>query len=185
MPTARQLTLALTLAAALVAPAAAQNLKLRPGLWEFSVTMKAQSGQMEAAMAQARKSMAQMPPAQRKQMEQMMAQQGVGIAADGAQVVRICMTPQDTEMDQIPVQEGCTQKVARVNANTVKSSYSCKGGQGEPPSSGEGTITLESDTAFSGKHRMSTTADGKPEQMELTQKGRWLAADCGKIKPKR
>ena len=57
-------------AAALLAAAGgahAQPQKLRPGLWEHTVAMKSQSGQMEAAMAQMQKSLASMTPEQRKQ----------------------------------------------------------------------------------------------------------------------
>ena len=50
----------------LCATAHAQTQKLRPGLWENSVTMKSLSGQLEAAMAQMQKSMASLTPAQRK-----------------------------------------------------------------------------------------------------------------------
>ena len=47
----------LACAAGALAPASAQE-KMRPGLWEHSVTMKSQSGQMEAALAEAQKAMA-------------------------------------------------------------------------------------------------------------------------------
>ena len=177
-------TLALAAASVFATAAAAQATKLRPGLWEHSGTMKSQSGQMEAAMAEMQKSLASMPPEQRKQMEQMMAQQGVGMTPGGGHVVRICMTQQDVDMDQLPAQEGCTQKVDRVGANTVKVAFQCKGGKGQPPSSGEGTVTIESPTAYSGKHRFKTTQEnGRPEQIDMVQKGRWLGADCGQVKP--
>jgi hypothetical protein len=114
----------------------------------------------------------------------MMAQQGVGMTPGGGHVVRICMTQQDVDMDQLPAQEGCTQKVDRVGANTVKVAFQCKGGKGQPPSSGEGTVTIESPTAYSGKHRFKTTQEnGRPEQIDMVQKGRWLGADCGQVKP--
>ena len=49
---------------------------------------------------------------------------------------------------------------------------------------GEGTVTIESPTAYSGKHRFKTTQEnGRPEQIDMVQKGRWLGADCGQVKP--
>lgn len=172
----------LALSAGALAPASAQQ-RMRPGLWENSISMKSQSGQMEAAMDQAQKAMASMPPAQRKQMEQMMAGHGVALGPQG-QSVKVCITPEQAAMDHIPQQDGCTQKVQRVDANTLQVSFSCKGGQGEPPTRGEGTIQFQNPTAYTGQFKIKTTGiNGKPEQIDMAQKGQWLAADCGAIKP--
>lgn len=179
-----KLRLVLAVAPVALACMGASAQTMKPGLWEHSFTMKSQSGKMEQGMAELQKQIAAMPPEKRKQMEQMMAQQGVGMTPGGGHVVRICMTQQDVDMDQLPAQEGCTQKVDRVGANTVKVAFQCKGGKGQPPSSGEGTVTIESPTAYSGKHRFKTTQEnGRPEQIDMVQKGRWLGADCGQVKP--
>ena len=77
--------------AALSLSVSAQNLK--PGLWE--VTSKTSGNpQMEQAMAEMQKQMASMPPAQRKQMEEAMARQGVkmGAASGGGMAMQMCMT---------------------------------------------------------------------------------------------
>lgn len=94
----RQPALALTTALFLtgaLAPAHAQVQKLRPGLWEHSVVMKSQSGQMEAAM------------------------------------------------------------------------------------------TFNGPTAYTGQFKVTTTTNGKPDQLDMAQTGKWLAADCGALKPAR
>lgn len=174
---------ALLLTGALSA-AHAQPQKLRPGLWEHTVAMKSQSGQMEAAMAQMQKSLASMTPEQRKQMEQMMAQQGVSMGPKG-NTVKMCITAEQADLDNIAPQEGCTQTVKRTGPNTVAMSFSCKGSQGEPPSSGEGTMTFSGPTAYTGNFKVKTTASGKPEQIDMAQTGKWLSADCGAIKPVR
>lgn len=173
------------LAGAAAAPANAQQ-KMRPGLWEHNVTLKSQSGQIEAAMAQAQKAMAAMPPAQRKQMEQMMAAQGVGIGSGAHQghTVKVCVTPEQAALDQIPQQDGCTQKVQRVDASTMKVTFQCKPGPGEAPTSGEGTVQFQNDKAYTGQFKIKTTgANGKPEQIDMAQKGLWLSSDCGAIQP--
>lgn len=175
-------TAVLALSTAALAPASAQE-KIRPGLWENSISMKSQSGQMEAAMAQAQKAMASMPPTQRKQMEQMMAAQGVSLGSQG-QSVKVCITPEQAAMDHIPQRDGCAQKMQRVDANTLQVSFSCKGGQGQPLTSGEGTVQFQSPTAYTGQFKIKTAgANGKPEQIDMAQKGQWLASDCGAIKP--
>lgn len=173
------------LAGTAAAPANAQQ-KMRPGLWEHNVTLKSQSGQIEAAMAQAQKAMAAMPPAQRQQMEQMMAAQGVGIGSGANQghTVKVCVTPEQAALDQIPQQDGCTQKVQRVDASTMKVTFQCKPGPGEAPTSGEGTVQFQNDKAYSGQFKIKTTgANGKPEQIDMAQKGLWLTGECGAIQP--
>jgi hypothetical protein len=173
-----------SLLAATSAPAQVQVQKIRPGLWEHGFTMKSQSGQMESAMAQMQQSMASMPPEQRKMMEQMMAQQGVGVGPKGNSV-RICISQEQADLDRLPQEPGCTQTVQRVNANTLKVAFSCKGNKDDPPSSGEGTMTLRGPTAYEGQFRIKTVANGKPEQLDMQQSGKWLATDCGAIKPVR
>ncbi|WP_029695982.1 DUF3617 domain-containing protein [Comamonas badia] len=182
--------LPVALALATLAVAQAADVRLRPGLWEMQSTVKTSSGQVEAAMAKMQEQLASMPPAQRKQMEQMMAQRGMSLpgAAEGggtATALKVCMTQKDVDMDNIPTQEGCTHKVTRAGPGQLTMSFQCEGKAGQPPSSGEGTMTIESPTAFSGRHRMHTQVQGKPEQMDMTQKGRWLSADCGQVKPLR
>ncbi|MBL7091444.1 DUF3617 domain-containing protein [Acidovorax sp.] len=182
-------TLAVALTAAVFLPgmggaAHAQAQKLRPGLWENSVTMKSQSGQLEAAMAQMQKSMASLTPAQRKQMEQAMAQQGVSMGPSG-NTVKVCISPEQADLDRIPAQEGCTQNVQRTGPNAVAMTFSCKGSQGQPPTTGEGTMTFQGPTAYAGNFKVKTTSNGKPEQIDMVQNGKWLAADCGTLKPVR
>jgi hypothetical protein len=161
----------------------AQNQKMRPGLWEHSVTMKSQSGQTEAAMAQMQQAMANMSPAQRRQMEQMMAQKGVSMGSN-SQSVKVCITPEQAELDRTPSRDGCTQSVRRTGLNTVATSISCKGGPHEPASQGEGTLTFSNPMAYTGQFKLTTTVQGKPEQIDMAQTGKWLASDCGNILPR-
>ena len=182
MPILR-LSFALLCAAGLTAGVSAQT-KLRPGLWEIQATMKTGSGKMEAAMAQMRQQLATMPPAQRQQMEQMLAQQGMSLpAADGSQKIKVCMRQEDVDLERLPSQEGCTQKIKRTSTNTLHMTFQCRGDRGQGPSTGEGTVTLNSPTAYTGEYRMQIKDKGNPEAMDMRQQGRWLGADCGGIKP--
>lgn len=178
MPTPVPLVAAMLMAAATTTTAQS----LRPGLWEHGFTMKSAGGQMEGAMAEMQKQMAALPPDQRKMMEQMMAQQGVGMGPKG-QSVRICITPEEAARQEVPAAEGhCTQKVTQRTGNTVKVSFSCAG---QPPSSGESEITFLSPTAYSGRAVVRTTVAGQPERLDMSTTGKWLAADCGAVKPLR
>lgn len=162
--------------------ALAQAQKMRPGLWEHSFTMKSQSGQMEKAMSDMQQQMASMPPEQRKMMEQMMAQQGMGMGTPGKSV-KVCITKEQAERNEVPQQEGnCTQQVVQRTGNTVKVKFSCTG---NPPTSGESEVTFSSPTTYTGKSVVDTMVNGKPERMTMDQSGKWLSADCGNVKPMR
>jgi hypothetical protein len=52
-----------------------------------------------------------------------------------------------------------------------------------PPSSGEGEYTFTSPKAFTMKMTMQTTMEGKKETMNMEGSGKWLAADCGNVRP--
>ena len=113
-----------------------------------------------------------------------MAQQGVSMGPSG-NTVKVCISPEQADLDRIPAQEGCTQNVQRTGPNAVAMTFSCKGTQGQPPTTGEGTMTFQGPTAYTGNFKVKTTSNGKPEQIDMVQNGKWLAADCGAIKPVR
>jgi len=174
--------LAATFAAPFAAsPTLAQPAKLQPGLWEQVVTMKSSSGEMESRMAQMQQEMASMPPEQRKMVEDMMARQGVGMSGRNT-TVRLCITPEQAARADMPQQQGdCTQEVIERSGSTVRFRFACSG---KPPTSGEGEYTMTSPTAYSGRTTVLSQAGGKPEKMEMTQTGRWVAAECGSVKPR-
>lgn len=159
----------------------AQSMKIEPGLWELTMTMQSQSGQVEQAMREMQQQLAALPPEQRQMMEQMMAAQGVSLG-DTANTYRICITPEDAELDQLHLaDENCSHEILQRSGNTLKVRFKCAG---DPPSSGEGEITILSPTEYRGKAQIDTLVDGKPEQVRIEQVGRRIAADCGKLFPK-
>lgn len=172
---------ALAAAAFTVLPAGAQNVK--PGLWEVNNKMTTASGQLEKGMAEMQKQMANMPPEQRKMMEDMMSKQGVsvGAGAGGAVVAKMCLTKEMIAQNQMPIQQhgDCTSTRGAMVGKTMKMSFTCT----KPPSTGEGEITYTSDTSYSMKMKVNSSASGKPETMNVDATGRWLGADCGNIKP--
>ena len=153
--------------------------KMSPGLWEHSFTMKSQSGQMEKAMKEMQQAMASMPPEQRRQMEAMMGQHGMKLGPQGNSV-KVCLTKEDAERDQPPpAQDGCTQTAKR-SGNVWNISFKCPG---PPPSSGDGSVTLQGAAAYGGVINVVTEVDGKPEKVQMTTSGKWLGADCGNVRP--
>ncbi|AYQ27426.1 MULTISPECIES: DUF3617 domain-containing protein [unclassified Polaromonas] len=175
--------LATTLMLALATGASAQTTK--PGLWEITNKMQSSSGEMEKAMATMEKQLASMPPEQRKQMQDMMAKQGMsmGSSAGGAMNVKMCITKEMAERNELPQQQqgDCKTTQSPRSGNTMKFSYVCT----QPPSSGEGVMTFNGDTAYTMKMNTTTNVKGKAEKMTMDASGKWLSADCGNIKPRK
>lgn len=159
--------------------AGAQTLK--PGLWEISNKTKSSNPQTEKAMADMQKQLASMPADQRKMMEGMMAKQGVGMSSDGsAMVMKICLTPEMVERNELPAQQGhCRHTMSPRVGNVIKMSFSCT----QPPSSGEGQMTFENPQAYTTNMVVNSTVGGKPEQMTTDSRGKWLSGDCGNVQP--
>lgn len=152
-----------------------------PGLWEHSFKMKSQDAETDKAMADMQKQMAAMPPEQRKQIEQMMASRGMSMGAQGT-TVKVCVTKEDVARKAEPqFREGCTQQVVQRTANSMKVKFECTKPQ---PMSGEGEMSFISDKAYTGKSTVTSQANGKSQQMTMEMAGKWLAADCGDVKPR-
>lgn len=169
--------------ALLLCAAAASAQSIKPGLWDVQHKMGG-NPQMEQAMAQMQKQMAAMSPAQRKQMEAMMGQQGGNMpmaVPGGGMAMKVCISPEMAARSEMPSQTDgdCTSTVTPRSGNTMKMSVACK----NPPSTGEGTYTFSGDTAYTMKMVMKTTRQGKPETMTMDGQGKWLSSDCGAIKP--
>lgn len=164
-----------TLAAAL--PAAAQT--MRPGLWETSSMISSADPQTQAGLSQMQKRLADMSPAQRKQMEQMLKRNGVqlDLSNSGALRTQVCLTREMIERKEWPVQQGqCTQQATQLAPNHVKVNFTCT----KPAASGEGDVTVDDETHYHGKVN-ANMGNGQNAQAAVT--GTWLAADCGSVRP--
>jgi len=159
-------------------PASAQAMK--PGLWEVSSKLSSADGAMQAAMAQAQQQLANMPPEQKGAMQKMLEQHGVqlDLGANGAMRTRMCMTREMAARRELPIQQGdCTQKATPLSSTRVQVSFSCT----RPRVSGEGEVTMESDTRY--RARMNIRSDERNGAVDMDVSGAWLAADCGKLAP--
>lgn len=165
--------------------ASAQTMK--PGLWEITTQMQGGSGELSAAMAQAQKQMENMPPDQRKMMQDMMAKQGIQMGANGGtgMTIKMCMTQEMIDRNEVTSrqadhqQNDCTHTNSPRSGNSMKFAFVCT----KPPSSGEGQVTFTSADAYSMKLTTTSMARGKPEKMDMQTSGRWLGSDCGTVKP--
>lgn len=160
------------------APALAQ--KMRPGLWETTVNM---GGEMGAQMARMQQQMANLPPAQRAQIEAMMASQGVGVGVGKPNTVRSCITPEMAARDQFnPGDRNCRSMSHTRSGNTVRFRFACDGERGGT-AEGEGEFTIVSDAETRGKMFVNATRQGQTMRMDMQSTSKWLGADCGTVKP--
>lgn len=160
----------------------AQNIK--PGLWEIQQKMQSSSGEMEQAMTRARDQMANMPPEQRKMVEEMMARNGVAMqpgGGGGAMTVRVCISREMAERNEVPAQDrgDCKTTMSPRVGNTQRMKFTCA----NPPSSGEGEWTFLGPEAYTMKMQTTTQVQGRPQTMNMDGSARWKSADCGNLRP--
>lgn len=182
--------------------AQAIHVNMKPGLWEH--TFKLTEGSMGAiagvqqeqagqAMEEMKRQMANLPPEQRKMMEDMMAKQGIKISDKGIEMpsqnlqiskdgttVKVCVTQAQIDTGDLPQPENCEQNITQVSANVFKSTFVCKG---EHPVRGEGQIAFQSDKAYTGTTKVVTEVNKEMKTIEGTQAGKWLSSECGDVKP--
>lgn len=170
-------TLIATLALAAV-PALAQTIK--PGLWEVKQKPQLDPAR-QAQMDEAQKQLANLPPEQRKMMEQMMAQRGISMNfAESGMAIKICISPEQAAKNSPPVdtQGKCKHDISRNGANTLVR-FSCT----EPVMEGESQITAKGGDSYTSITRVTSQRHGKVETMSTHGEGRWLGSDCGGLKP--
>lgn len=157
--------------------------RLKAGLWEHAITVRSESGQVEKAMADAQAQIAKLPPERRREIEQMMAARGISVGASGSTTttVRVCLTAAKAERGNVPVQVGdCRQNVVAQDNEVSKLTFACLT---TPPSTGTGELRVLSPTSTLATARIDTTVNGKSDRIETTQRGAWLADDCGSVEP--
>jgi len=156
--------------------ATADNPKIKPGQWQHNFTLKSQSGQIEAAIEQAKQMMAAMPPDQRKMVEDMMKSRGIDLDL-GSYTAKVCLTQAQIDQNGLPKpNDNCEQTVTEKITNGYKVKYACAG---DPPVSGEGEYTIIDDENFTIDITVNTEMNGKPETMDIKQSGKWLSPECG------
>ena len=175
------------------APAFAQQ-NMKPGLWEINNKMGGSGdmgSKMAAAQAEMQKQLAAMPPEQRKQMEKMMADKGVGmspgagVGSGGNMALRVCISKEMAARNEPPAQQGdCKQETLQKSGNTTKFKFTCS----KPPTTGEGEYTILSPEAYTMKMKTVSQVKGKAEEMTMDAQGKatlrvYNAVDVGQAGP--
>ncbi len=170
-----RLTLALTFA--LCAAGTAHAADIKPGLWEFKSKMDMPGmPDMSAQMAQMQEQMKNLPPETRAMMEKQMAAQGVAMGSGGA--LQVCITPEDAKGTRVfsgKTEGDCTYTNVVNSGDRIKGTITCT----KPKASGTFEALIDSPTHFTSKVNMKSDEGS----MKVDTDSRWLAADCGKLKP--
>jgi hypothetical protein len=166
---------------AVSAIAASPKSPMSPGLWEVTSKVTSDDPKVQKAMEQAQQAMANMPPEQKKMMQEMMRKQGMEMSsANGETKSKVCISQAMIDQQGLPTQQSgkCTQNYTQEGAN-YKFSYSCSA----PKSSGEGTYTFSGPGAYSMAMTANSGEGASAQQMRINATGKLLGSDCGAIKP--
>lgn len=154
--------------------ASAQQLSVKPGLWEHSVDLNSESGRLESALELARMQMSFLPEAQRKRVEEMLQRQGVQFDLINKSF-RNCVTEEEAatgEFDFV-TEGGCELTRVREEGAESHVSFECAEGEGE--------LVLRDGSSYTGTSSMTLEFAGITEQATASHSGRWVGASCAAV----
>ena len=150
-------------------------LPIKPGLWQVHSEREV-NGQKAPDMSERLKAMS---PERRQQFEAMMKQQGVEVGANGV-MRKVCLSREMVDRGRWPDQEtDCKTDFSSRSGSHWKWHSSC------PKSGYEG----DGEAIFSGpenyvvKSSSVTKTGGQTRTSAMTITAKWVASDCGDVKP--
>lgn len=159
--------------AAAIVPAAvfAQEIPVRPGLWEHRMQLRSDSGRVEVALELARTQIALLPAAQRKMVEDTIAAQGLSVDWVN-QTFRNCITEEEVRSGRFDFAEagGCENTRVRNEGSTTHIDFVCAQGQGQ--------IDLKNGIEYAGSSNMTLNFAGVLEHATATHSGYWVGGSC-------
>ncbi len=162
-----------TLVACAAVSAHAQTPPIKPGLW--LVTPQPSAG--AAARPDMSERMKNLSPAARQQVEASLKSRGVEMS--GADF-KICHTKESLEKGHWQgARAGCKTDFKTRSGATWAWHSSCT----QPPSETDGEISFTNAEAYVVKTSSVLTLNGQPRSSQRTIDAKWLASDCGDVKP--
>ncbi len=158
---------------------------MKAGLWETRTTAMSLDGknmlpQMLAAREEMRKSLASLPPEQRKKMAAMLPPEGGDPLSQ-----RMCISPAMAARDQtmVPRPKGAECDPPKLNrsGNRTTFEFACKQGGGK--TSGKGETVVAGDLVTTKVETTGTDASGAKHTMRAETQMKYLGSDCGQVKP--
>ena len=182
----RTASIVLSLATMCATNAFAQQIDIKPGLWQLDMTLpgKAAGNQMAGVVALMKSQMASMSPAQRAEMQKRLGELGAGgteFTDDGLRTKQ-CITKQDIAQFDVLGKKGsdsCTRSATPMPGG-MNVSMQCT----QPQLKVDAVVKTQSETAYTFE---STATMAGPGGAMMTQKtsgtGKWLGSDCTKAAP--
>lgn len=160
-------------------------LNLKPGEWEYTVTMQMQ-GMPQATTAQvpqiSPEQLAKLPPEQRAKVEAALKQAGNMAAGKPMTTTnKNCVKQEDlTHFNPTSMAKSCKLTVTSSSASRFEAKSICD----LPDNRTTGTIVAEALSPESMKFSVVSTgmANGQPMNMTLNGTGKWLSASCTEAK---
>lgn len=150
---------------------------IKPGLWE--VQMEHEGAGMPKQMPDMGEHLKNMPPEQRKKIEAMMKERGVDMSG-GPGRMRICLSKESLDQGRWQGDQGrCKTDVLSRSATSWKWKSVCS----EPQAVSEGEASFAGPENYTVKTSTTMTQGGQARTIKSTLNSRWVAADCGDVKP--
>jgi hypothetical protein len=169
---------ALLTTVALLAAAQAHAQNVKPGLWELHNKIQTGNAQTDQAVSAGLAQLAALPPAQRAQVEAMMAQNGVTVpqaGSDGSLTMRACVTPEMAARKELPLsQKGQCKSTQTPVPGGLNVSFNCT----DPASSGTAQVRFLGDDAYTATVQVTNNTGTGPQNATVESTGRWLSATC-------
>ena len=100
-------------------------------------------------------------------------------------VTKVCISKEMAERDQVPQmnqkETGCQSKNFQRSGGSYSMDIVCDGDRMKGEGKARGTLT--GNDHFSSTYDFKGTMQGKPVTQHHESSGRWLAADCGDVRP--
>jgi hypothetical protein len=155
-----------------------QPIKAKLGLWEITATSSSQMSGMPAMPSIPPEKLAQMPPAQRAQVEAMLKQ------ASGAPTVtttQTCITQEKLDKAQFNQERGsCKRTIVNSTSKLLEMHLECVDEKGNQSTS-DVKYEVTGDNTMKGTNKIKANASGHAINMNIDLSGKWLAADCGAV----
>lgn len=152
------------------------NLDIKPGLWTTKMTIEIAGQKLDPA-AMMDSAFALMSADQKKQIQEMIAKSGHSMPKMDKDGAKSCMTAEMLkDPKKITETQECKTVITSQTSKKLSGTFKCT----EPEASGTFEWAAKSQTEYSGVMNGKTT-DGKSAIIRAD--GKFLSADCGKVKP--
>ena len=165
----------------LLAADAVQPFKAKLGVWEITTNQQT-TGMPTAAMpAIPEDKLAQMPPAQRAQIEAMIKQRAVG-GAPKTQTRQTCVTAE--KLSKAPFSEekpSCQRTIVNSTSKTFELHEVCTDTDGSQRTA-DAKYEIVGDSRMKGSVKVTANRAGRTMTVNLDMSGKWVGSDCSTIK---